>query len=398
MKNIYFGILNIAMAAYEKVKSLVTMLLFSVQHKRTIDLQLFAGDSGDKTEKATPKKRKDAREKGQVLQSKEINTALLLLSVFLGVKLFGGYIYNSISVFLKTLITEYAKTSDTFSISRVYKIFAEIGTILLKTMGPLLAIALVTSLIVEYAQVGFLFTMKTLGFKFDRINPLKGIKRMFSMRSLVELLKSIIKVIIVGFVAYSYMAGETIKVLNLARMDIISVALYIVQASLGVAIRICIALVIIAALDYLYQWWDFEKGLKMTKQEVKEEYKQMEGNPEIKSKIKQKQRQISMRRMLQDVPKADVVITNPTHFAVAIRYDEKKSAAPIVTAKGQDFMAMRIKEVAKENKIEIVENKPLARTLYSTVNIGEAIPPELYQAVAEVLAFVYSIKGKERAG
>lgn len=398
MKNIYFWILNIAMAAYEKVKSLVTMLLFSVQHKRTIDLQLFAGDSGDKTEKATPKKRKDAREKGQVLQSKEINTALLLLSVFLGVKLFGGYIYNSISLFLKTLITEYAKTSDTFSISTVYKIFAEIGTILLKTMGPLLAIALVTSLIVEYAQVGFLFTMKTLGFKFDRINPLKGIKRMFSMRSLVELLKSIIKVIIVGFVAYSYMAGETIKVLNLARMDIISVALYIVQASLGVAIRICIALVIIAALDYLYQWWDFEKGLKMTKQEVKEEYKQMEGNPEIKSKIKQKQRQISMRRMLQDVPKADVVITNPTHFAVAIRYDEKKSAAPIVTAKGQDFMAMRIKEVAKENKIEIVENKQLARTLYSTVNIGEAIPPELYQAVAEVLAFVYSIKGKERAG
>ena len=153
-----------------------------------------------------------------------------------------------------------------------------------------------------------------------------------------------------------------------------------------------------SALDYGYQWWEYEKNLRMSKQEIKEEYKQVEGNPEIKSKIKQKQRQISMRRMMQQVPKADVIITNPTHFAVAMKYDAKVSDAPIVIAKGQDFIALRIKEVAKENKIEIVENKPLARNLYDTVEVGQAIPPELFQAVAEILAFVYSLKGKGRVG
>jgi flagellar biosynthetic protein FlhB len=167
---------------------------------------------------------------------------------------------------------------------------------------------------------------------------------------------------------------------------------YIASLCINVAIRVSFSLLFIALLDYVYQWWDYEKSLRMTKQEIKEEYKQMEGNPEIKGKIKQKQRQMSMRRMMAEVPKADVVITNPTHFAIAIKYDASKGEAPIVLAKGQDFIAQRIKEIARENKVEIVENKPLARQIYASVEVGEAIPQELYQAVAEVLAFVYSLK------
>jgi flagellar biosynthetic protein FlhB len=192
-----------------------------------------------------------------------------------------------------------------------------------------------------------------------------------------------------------YLEGQAVNVLNTLDMDVFATAVYIGTTSVNVGIRMCIVLLIMGIMDYGYQWWEYEKNLKMSKQEVKEEYKQMEGNPEIKSKIKQKQRQISMRRMLQDVPKADVVITNPTHFAIAVKYDPEISDAPVVLAKGQDYIALRIKEMAKENKVEIVENKPLARALYETVEIGGRIPPELYQAVAEVLAFVYGLKDKE---
>lgn len=210
------------------------------------------------------------------------------------------------------------------------------------------------------------------------------------------MVKSILKIVVIGYIGYSYLADEAKNILNTMNMDVISIAAYICVTSINVAIRMCIAMLILGVLDYGYQWWEYEKSLKMSKQEIKQENKEAEGNPEVKAKIRQKQRQIALRRMLQDIPKADVVITNPTHFAVAIKYDPKVSDAPIVIAKGQDYIALRIKEIAKENKVEIVENKPLARTLYASVDIGERIPPELFQAVAEVLAFVYSLKNKGR--
>lgn len=363
-----------------------------------INLQLFAQGGGDKTEKATPKKRQDARKKGQVLQSREIASAMVLIFVFIVLKVFGGYIYNEIAGFTKSIITGYPDTYGLFTPHAVTKLFIDAVIVLIKTTAPIFAVAAITGLLVGYAQVGFLFTMETISFKFNRINPLNGIKRIFSMRGAVELVKSVVKIGLIGYVAYSYLSGEASNVLKLMDMDVMGVAAYIASTSLNVAIRICVVLILLGVLDYGYQWWEYEKSLKMSKQELKEEYKQMEGNPEIKSKIKQKQRQMSMRRMLHDVPKADVVITNPTHYAVAVRYDTAVSDAPSVIAKGQDFIALRIKEVAKEHKVEIVENKPLARTLYETVEIGQAIPPELYQAVAEVLAFVYSLKGKDRVG
>ncbi|MCX7747012.1 MAG: flagellar biosynthesis protein FlhB [Clostridia bacterium] len=363
---------------------------------KKVNLQLFA--ESEKTEKATPKRRGEAREKGQVLQSREITSAVVLLFLIIGIRIFGGYMYSEISQFMKRLLSEYPKNEELFTPSILYRLFMETLTVTLKTLAPVFLIALLTGLICSYAQVGYLFTMKTLGFKFSKLNPINGMKRMFSLHSLVELVKSIVKLVVVGFVAYSYLNGEKENVLNIMNMDTMGIGIYICTTAINVAIRICIAMLFIAVLDYIYQWWEFERNMKMTKQEVKEEFKQAEGNQEVKSKRKQRQREMSMRRVLQEVPKADVVITNPTHFAVAVKYDAKIADSPVVIAKGQDYIALRIKEVAKEHRVEIVENKPLARSLYETVEIGQQIPPELYQAVAEVLAFVYSLKGKGQAG
>lgn len=355
-----------------------------------VNLQLFA--EGEKTEKASPKRKHDARQKGQVLHSKEVNTALVLLFVFFAIKLLGGYIYSELQSFWINLMEEYSRESDAFTTPVLTNIFYKSVICLGKILGPILAVSLITGLLVNYSQVGALFTTETLKLKFDRINPLQGLKRIFSFRSIAELIKSILKITFISYVAYSYLKGEIVNMLNLMAMEPIESAVYIGSICINVAIRISFSLIFIAVLDYIYQWWEYEKSLKMSKQEVKEEYKQMEGNPEIKGKIRQKQKQMSMRRMIAEVPKADVVITNPTHFAVAIKYDSSIGEAPIVLAKGQDYVAQRIKEIAKENKIEIVENKPLARQLFASVEIGEAIPQELYQAVAEVLAFVYSLK------
>jgi flagellar biosynthetic protein FlhB len=236
-----------------------------------------------------------------------------------------------------------------------------------------------------------------LAFNIERIiNPINGLKRMFSIKALAELVKSIVKIIVVSLVAYQYIKGQINEILNVMDMETANMLSYFAVLVFNVGIRISVTFIILGIIDYLFQWWQYEKDLRMSKQEIKDEYKETEGNPQIKSKIREKQRAISMRRMMQEVPKADVVITNPTHFAVAIKYDLNVSSAPIVIAKGQDFIAQRIKEIARENKVEIVENKPLARTLYSTVEIGESIPQDLFQAVAEVLAFVYSLKEGKR--
>ncbi len=363
-----------------------------------LNYQLFAAGGDDKTEKATPKKKSDARKKGQVFQSREMSASLILILMIVSMNAFGSIIYEQISTYMKKVFTEYLTNKDAFDTGILAKLFIDGVTVLAKTSLPLLLIAVLAGLLVGYAQVGILFTLETLKPQGNRINPLSGFKRIFSMRSVVELVKSIIKILIVAWVAYSYLKSKTNEVVALMNNDLFDILSFIGNAAFTVALRICAAMIIVGFLDYLYQRYDYEKNLKMTKQEVKEEYKQMEGNPEIKSKIKQKQRQMSMKRMMQEIPKADVVITNPTHFAVAIKYEAEKASAPFVVAKGQDYIALRIKQIANENKVQIVENKPLARTLYSTVDIGQPIPPELYQAVAEILAFVYNLKNGGRAG
>lgn len=218
---------------------------------------------------------------------------------------------------------------------------------------------------------------------------------MFSLKSLVELVKSFIKIVAVGYVVLSYARGQISTILNTIEMNVESIVTTLSDIAIGIGYRAGLVLVFLAILDYMYQKYDYEKQMKMTKQEIKEEYKQTEGNPQIKSKIREKQRQISMRRMMQEVPKADVIITNPTHFAIAVKYDPHQAQAPKVLAKGQDLIAQQIKKIAMENDVPIVENKQLARTLYDVVDIGDTIPPDLYQAVAEVLAYVYQMNKKK---
>lgn len=358
----------------------------------TINLQRFA-DNSDKTEKATPKKRQDLRKKGQVMQSRELPANLILLILFLTIRILGNYIYRECRAVFQMFFTE----TSTFSLEEPAEVMRLALFVMLqvaKIVGPFFLIALVVGVVGSYVQIGFLFTLEPLKPKFSNINPLKGLKKLFSTRSLFELVKSLAKVIIVTWVAWSSISGEFTNMMKLMALEMGPLALYIINAALDVAIRICFALLAITAVDYFFQWRRYEKDIRMSKQEIKEEYKMMEGNPEIKSKIKQKQREISMRRMLKDVPKADVVITNPTHFAVAIKYEPEKMPAPYVLAKGADFMAQRIKDIAREHNIHLMENKPLAQALYQTVEIGQSVPPELYKAVAEVLAFVYSLEGK----
>jgi len=359
-----------------------------------INLQLFAGGGEEKTEKATLKRRQEARKKGQVLHSREITTALLLLVGFAALKVYGGTAYAQVESFTRKIITEYPGMEGLYTPDALSKLFVEVFSVVALAVAPILAVTFIASLVSGYAQVGFVFTTESITFKLERLNPLNGLKRIFSVRSIAELIKSIFKIGVIGYMAYSFLRNEVYGLLATMDMSVRGIGSYIGITAVNLALRICAALIILAVFDYGYQWWEYERGLRMSKQEVKEEYKQIEGNPEIKSRIKQKQRQISMSRMMQEVPKADVVITNPTHYAVALKYDAEASPAPVVSAKGQGYMALRIKEIAGENNVQIVENKPLARTLYETVEIGDMIPPELYQAVAEVLAYVYSLKGK----
>lgn len=255
---------------------------------------------------------------------------------------------------------------------------------------------MVVGILVNFLQVGAIFTTDPLRPRFDRINPLQGMKRLFSPRSFVELAKSLIKLGVAGTILWNSFRNEMMPFSERAMgMTGVTAIEGFWKILYNVSIRIILALLALGILDYFYQRWEHAKSLRMTKKELKDEYKQMEGDPQIKSRIKQRQRQMAMRRMMQDVPKADVVITNPTHFAIALRYDAATMSSPQVVAKGEGYMAARIREIAEENKVPLVENPPLARAIYKAVEVGGTIPAELYQAVAEVLAFVYRLRGRK---
>ena len=261
-------------------------------------------------------------------------------------------------------------------------------------IAPIILIAYVVAFVSDLVQVKWKPTSKLLKPKFSKLNPLNGFKRIFSANSLMELLKSLLKLILIGAIVYSYLQDKWQNLFLLYNIPLMQAIQMTGELVTDLGIRIAIVYILIAAADFIYQKVKFAKDMRMTKQEVKEEYKQQEGDPQVKGKIRQKMREVSQRRMMQALPQADVVITNPTHYAVAIKYDPEVADAPIVLAKGEDYLAHKIKEIAKENKIEIVENKPLARMLYANVEVGGQVPPELYQAVAEVLAFVYHLQGK----
>ncbi len=356
-----------------------------------IDLQLF---SEEKTEQATPKKKKETREKGNVLQSKEVNSAFVLLAIFIIINAFATFIGITLRNITGYIYEEYLSQDFMFTIKNIQPLLINGAVNSLIIIAPIALTSLIIGVGSSYLQVGFLFTTKPLAIDIKKLNPIEGFKRMFSMKSVVELLKSLLRILIIGYVSYGYVKDQFYTILGTTGMDIELILKSILEMSIDIGIRAGIILVVLAALDYFYQKYEYNKNLKMSKQEIKEEYKQTEGNPQIKSKIKEKQRQMSMQRMMQDVPKADVIITNPTHFAIGIKYNPEEFDAPKVIAKGQDLIAQNIKKIAKENNIPIVENKPLARTLYGSVEVGQFVPPELYQAVAEVLAYVYRINNK----
>ena len=354
--------------------------------------------SGEKTEKATPKKRKDARAKGQVRHSTEVNTTfccLIMFSVLLII--WPSFTERLMMIFRENLgVNSIVPASSGLSVNEVRNILSRALMDMLGALLPILGAAMIAGVSINLVQVGFLFTTKTLGMKLSRISPISGFKRMFSPKTLVDLFKSLLKISLIGYVAYLDYRKLLDEFPSYIGRDIYGTFLQIMRTAFQMALKMCLVMVFISAADFLYQWWKYEKDLRMTKQEVKDEYKMTEGDPAIKGKIRAKQRQMSAMRMMARVPEADVVITNPTHYAIALKYDDKESSAPVVIAKGQDYVARKMKEIALEHNVEIVENPPLAQSLYALCEIDEEIPTELYQAVADILVFVYRQKGKVR--
>ncbi len=364
------------------------------------NLQFFAkdGPGGEKTEQPTAKKLNDARSEGQVAKSKEVANAFGMLSLFLILKLYLGTIGTSFIEYFNMVYRQMPDVIKRFNGRTPFEglqvLIRSMMVQMLLLILPILLIGFAVAFICDYMQVKWRPTTKPIRPKFSKLSPMKGFKRIFSAASLMELFKSILKLAVIGYVAYSYLKDRTGQILILYDIALNRAIGLIGEIVVDLGIRIAAVYMVIAFVDYKYQKWKFNEDMKMTKQEVKDEFKNAEGDPQIKGKQKQRMREASMRRMMQQLPEADVVITNPTHYAVAIKYDPDKYDAPYVLAKGEDYLAQKIKEVAKENNVEIVENKPLARMLYANVDVGGLVPPELYQSVAEVLAFVYHLKGK----
>jgi len=347
----------------------------------------------EKTEKATPKRRQDARKKGQVARSVELNSALILLSTFWAIKAMGPYMLTTLTDLIKTTFLN--SSSTTLTQENVAPLFLSVLVTYVKLAGPIVGVASFVGVAVGFSQVGAKMSLKPITPKLDKLNPLNGFKRLFSPRSLVELIKSIFKIVLIGYVAYSVMVKNYSNLIGMIDMELGQSFRALGEIAYELGMRTGTALLILAIFDYAYQRYSHEKSLRMTKQEIKEEVKQAEGDPKVKSKIKKKQFELAMSRMMQEVPKADVIITNPIHLAVALRYDSEKMSAPKLIAKGQRLIAEKIKEIAEAHKIPIVEDVFLAQSLYSSVEIGREIPLELYKAVAEILAYIYQLGARK---
>jgi len=346
----------------------------------------------EKTEKATSKKRSEARNKGQVASSREVSSAVVLLTS-LGVFYFAGawMFWN-----LSEVITRVFQDIGTLRINTIddASVFSlEVLNRLLAILIPFLLPLAILGLAANILQVGFKFSTEAISPKFKKLNPISGMKRFVSLKSMVELAKSILKILFIGTIAYLLVKSDMKSFPLLVHQEVGQVLVFIARVSLKICFFVCLALIILAIVDFFYQRWQYEEDLKMTKQEVKDEQKQTMGDPQVKSRIRSMQLEMARRRMMEAVPEADVVITNPTHFAIALKFNAEEMIAPRVLAKGAGHVAQRIKEIATAHQIPLVEDKPLAQALYKMVELGDYIPAELYRAVAEVLAYVYRLKG-----
>lgn len=353
-------------------------------------------DGQEKTEEPTPKRQREAKEKGQVPRSRELNTTLVMLASAFGLLMFGDYMGRGLTGLIQ----------GNFQISRE-TVFDPLATMrLLETavgqglliLAPFAALMMVVAVGASVALGGWSFNLEGMLPKFEKLDPIKGFGRMFGLKSLIELVKSIAKVSVIGTVGYAVLVFFEDDFLLLTSESLETGIAHGIHIFFVTFFVLAAALVLVAAVDVPYQMWDLRQKLRMTKQELKEEYKQTEGKPEVKSRIRQLQQQIAMGRMMEQVPKADVVVTNPTHYAIALRYDQLKMKAPRVVAKGTDLTAARIRQIAQENRVPIFEAPPLARALYYTTNIEKEIPAGLYLAVAQVLAYIYQLRNAHRTG
>ncbi|MCD6162466.1 MAG: flagellar biosynthesis protein FlhB [candidate division Zixibacteria bacterium] len=345
----------------------------------------------EKTEQATPRKKEESRKKGQVAKSQELNSIFIIFMGMLGLVIFSSYIYSNL---VNAFYFNIDMIGIDITVNKFQEIFMANGSILVKVLAPLLILLTVTGLLINIAQVGVRITPESLSPKFDKLDVIKGFKRMFSTKTLFSLIRDTLKVSLIAYVVYITYKGEMANYIPLADQEIVQILIFAMKIAVKIVLRAAGVLLILAILDYAYQKYDFEKNLRMTKQEIKDEHKQYEGDPLIKMRIRRIQREMAHARMLKDVEEADVVVTNPTHIAVGLKYDAQAMSAPKVIAKGERLMAERIKDIAKKFKIPVVENKPLARALFEAVDIGMYVPARLYKAVAEVLAYVYKLKGK----
>jgi len=357
------------------------------------DLQLFAGE---KTEPATEKRRQDAIQRGNVPKSQDLGSVIVLLTGFLMLRFYGPQMYGMCGEYMHYALGHAIFTELTFSEAII--LLNQMVLTLLKIMTPFMLAIMLTSIAGNIAQTGFLFRFDPLMPDIDRLNPVSGIQNVFSWKMIAELVKSILKIIIVAYIPYSTMRSEMPMLIRFFKLEPMPAMIILLKIIFTMAMKIIIILLVLAIADWAFQKWRHEENIKMSKEEIKEEYKQREGDPKVKQKIREKQRQASSKRMMDEVPKATVVVTNPTHIACALRYDPANGDAPTLVAMGAGLIARKIKEIARENNVPIIENKPLARQLYKMLDIGDEIPSELFAAVAEILAQVYRMKNKAASG
>ena len=355
-------------------------------------MSLAESNGQEKTEKPTGKRRREARQDGNLFQSKDVATVVMLFGVFYMLRRMLPYIYRTVR---DVMIHNYSAVGRVEPFSESPNIYVDMVAAALKCSLPILLTSVALGIISHGVQTRFNLTFKPLRPKFSKLNPISGLKKLFGLKKLVDLAKNLIKIALLMALLYNLLKKDIMEISRMFNMQVFASTARTLELVYSLVLRVCLAFAVVAFFDFIYQRWDYENNLKMTKQEVKDEYKNTEGNPEIKGRIRNVQRQMAMSRMMQKVPQADVIIRNPTHFAVALRYDPHKDGAPLVLAKGQDAVAFRIIKIGEEHGVHVIENRPLARALYAACEIDREIPAEFYGAVAEILVYIYKVSNRE---
>ncbi len=346
--------------------------------------------AGEKTEPATEKRREEARQRGNIAKSQDLDSVIVLLAGFLALRSFGPTAVAMIGEYFHYVLSAALTTELTSGNTLI--LLSQMLVVMARCLAPIFATVILAAVIANVLQVGFLLTFEPLMPDLERINPIAGLQNLFSWKAIAELVKSIFKILVVAYIPYATLRDEMPTFIRLIQLEPLAGMIVLVRILFTMAVKIILVLLVVAVADYWFQWWRHEEDLKMSKEDIKEEYKQREGDPKVKAKIRERQRKLATTRMMAEVPKATVVVTNPIHIAVALQYVQGDSGAPRVIAMGTDLIAEKIKEVARQHGVPIIENKPLAQALHRMVDVGDEIPRELFEAVATILAQVYRMK------